>query len=56
MLIVESFSWTIVHRMLERLLAHAVRPTWNEVAAELNKELLWEFDNYTPYESSGSAV
>jgi hypothetical protein len=54
MLLVETFSWTTVRAMLDRLLAHAVRPTWNEVAAELNKELRWEYDNYTPSRSSGS--
>ena len=31
---------------LALLLAHCVRPTWEEVAAELNKELHWEFDHY----------
>jgi len=38
--------------MLERLLAHATRKTWNEVALELNKELHWEFENYKPYEEN----
>jgi hypothetical protein len=27
-------------------LAHCVRPTWEEVAAALNKEPHWEFDNF----------
>ena len=47
LLIVPSFSWQTVTRMLERLLRHASRETWQASAAELNKELLWEFDNYT---------
>jgi hypothetical protein len=25
---------------------HAARPHWNEVAAELSKELHWEFEDY----------
>lgn len=45
-LIVTSFSWVSVKRSVNRLLANASRSTWAEVASELNKELLWEFDNY----------
>jgi len=47
-LIVESFSWADVERSINRLLAHAARDTWQEVAHALNKELLWEFDGYQP--------
>ncbi len=47
LLIMPSFSWQAVTRMLERLLRHASRESWQASAAELNKELLWEFDNYT---------
>jgi len=32
--------------VLALLLAQCVRPTWEEVAVELNKELHWEFDNH----------
>ena len=56
LLIVDSFSWATARRMLDRLIAHAARPSWQEVAAELNKELWWEFENYTPHKESGSAV
>ena len=49
LLIVEQFSWPAVERALERLLAHAHRNTWAEVAAVLNHELLWEYDNYQPF-------
>src|SRR5688572_11497123 len=46
LLIVPTFSWLAVTRLLDRLLRHASRETWQASAAELNKELLWEFDNY----------
>jgi Immunity protein 8 len=49
LLIVEEFSWPAVERALERLLAHAHRNTWAEVAAILNHELQWEYDNYQPF-------
>jgi hypothetical protein len=45
-LIVPTFSWQAVTRMLDRLLRHASRTDWHASATELNKELLWEFDNY----------
>jgi len=47
-LIVDEFSWPTIERAIERLLAHAHRNTWAEVAAVLNHELHWEFDNYQP--------
>jgi Immunity protein 8 len=46
LLIVTSFSWEIVDLALARLLAHASRDSWHEVAQELNKNLYWEFENY----------
>jgi len=49
LLIVEQFSWQAVERALERLLAHAHRKTWAEVAAVLNHEIQWEYDNYQPF-------
>ena len=49
-LIVERFSWDEVEVSLEKLLSHCRRETWAEVARELNKELLWEFDNYQEQE------
>jgi Immunity protein 8 len=47
-LIVPEFSWQTVERAVERLLMHADRPTWAEAAAELTKEMRWEFEHYTP--------
>ena len=47
-LIVDEFSWAAVDRSLERLCLHAWRPSWTESAAELSKELHWEFENYAP--------
>src|ERR1043166_4165238 len=49
LLIVESFSWAGVERALERLLARAHRKTWAEVAAVLNHDLQWEYNNYQPF-------
>ena len=49
-LIVESFSWAVVERAIHRLLAHCARDTWLEVAQALNQELLWEYDNYRPFD------
>ena len=48
-LIVSSFSWPAIEHSVNRLLAHAARNTWREVAQALNKELLWEFDNYQSF-------
>jgi len=45
-LILASFSWVEVQRMVDRLISHSSRPTWPETAALLSKELLWEFDGY----------
>lgn len=56
LLVVATFSWATVERMVERLLAHASAATWHEVAAKLNLELLWEFDNYTPSKEAVRAV
>ncbi len=47
-LIVPIFDWAVVVQAVAQLLAHCARPTWGEVVAELNKELLWEFDGYKP--------
>jgi hypothetical protein len=47
-LIVDQFSWSAIDQALEKLCLHAWRSTWHEVAQELNKELHWEFENYTP--------
>ena len=49
--IVQAFSMEAVEDALEGLLAHCHRETWQEVAQALNKELLWEFDNYQEYKS-----
>jgi len=47
-LIVAAFDWSAVAEAVAKLLAQCARPTWGEVVAELNKELLWEFDGYKP--------
>ena len=45
-LVLTTFRWEAVESSVAKLLRHAVRETWSEVAAELNKELHWEFENY----------
>ena len=47
-LMVDQFSWSAVDGALEKLCLHAWRATWAESAAELAKELHWEFEHYTP--------
>jgi hypothetical protein len=47
--ITQAFSWSEVERVVRRLLAGAARESWQEVAQELNKSMLWEFDGYQPY-------
>ena len=46
LLLVQVFSWQDIDRSLERLLSHAHRNTWPEVAAVLNQQMGWEFENY----------
>jgi len=46
LLVVPEFSWPTVQSAVERLLTQVMRPTWSEVAAELNKVLCWQFDDY----------
>jgi hypothetical protein len=46
LLVVSKFSWPTIHSAVERLLIRCVRATWPEVAGEINKVLLWQFDNY----------
>lgn len=41
-LIIPVFDWALVIQAVALLLARCVRPTWDEVAAELNRELRWE--------------
>lgn len=41
-LILAEFQWTIVQHALARLLADCARPTWDEAATELAKQLRWQ--------------
>lgn len=43
-LFVDAFDWPTVVQAIALLMAQCARPTWEEVAAELNKQLHWEFD------------
>ena len=45
-LIIPLFDWAVVAQSVAALLVRCARPTWEEVAAELNKEMLWEFDRH----------
>jgi hypothetical protein len=47
MVVLDRFSWQAVESTLQKLLMHCYRPTWEEVANQINKYLDWEFDNYT---------
>jgi hypothetical protein len=51
-LIVAAFEWPAVIQAVAELLAQCARPSWGEVVAELNKELIWDFDGYKPADSS----
>ena len=42
LLVVTTFEWAAIVQAVAELLARAARPTWEEVAVELNKELQWE--------------
>ena len=44
-LIVERFSWSAVERAVSKLLMHADRRKWKDAAAELSKEMHWEFEH-----------
>jgi len=46
LLIVESFDWAVVRRVVEERLATVAHNTWEQVGLDLNKEPLWQFDNY----------
>ena len=47
LLIVPQFTWPAVETSLQKLLMHATGPNWSAVAAELAKELHWEFEHYS---------
>jgi len=46
-LLMDSFSWSAIQYSLEQLLQHCRKETWEDVARELNKYMLWEFENYS---------
>ena len=46
--IATRFSWETAERAISKLLLHSHRSTWSEVAAELGKEMRWEFEGYAP--------
>jgi len=41
-LVVESFDWEPVVRAIAELLVKCARPSWEEVVADLNRELRWQ--------------
>lgn len=47
LLIVPQFTSPAVESSLQKLLMHATRSEWSAVAAELAKELHWEFEHYS---------
>jgi Immunity protein 8 len=44
-LIVDRFSWSAVERAVTKLLMHADRRKWRDTAAQLSKEMHWEFEH-----------
>jgi hypothetical protein len=48
-LIVDRFSWEAVEAAIAKLLLFADRPTWKESAAQLAKEMHWEFGGYSEF-------
>lgn len=50
-LFVESFDWRTVVEAIALLMAQCARPTWEEVAAELDKQLRWQFDVHRSIET-----
>lgn len=41
-LVVPIFDWNLVVRAIAELLARCSRPTWEEVVADLTRELRWD--------------
>jgi hypothetical protein len=41
-LLLPVFEWEAIKQALARLLALCARPTWEDVAAELSRELQWQ--------------
>jgi hypothetical protein len=50
-LIIPAFDWSAVAQAIAQLFARCACPTWREVKAELNKELLSDFDGPRPSDS-----
>ena len=48
-LIVDEFSWEAVESSINKLLLFADRPTWKESAAQLAKEMHWEFEGHSEF-------
>ncbi|HLS47326.1 MAG TPA: Imm8 family immunity protein [Gemmatimonadales bacterium] len=43
-LFLETFDWPVVVQAIAELMARCARPTWEEVADELTRELRWEIE------------
>jgi Immunity protein 8 len=46
LLLVRSFSWTLVRQALDQFLMHCHAEDWNGVAQKLGRHTDWEFHNY----------
>jgi phenylalanyl-tRNA synthetase beta subunit len=45
-LILENVSWSNVKSALQNLLSHCSAENWDGVAAQLSREMHWEFEDY----------
>ncbi|HEU4828668.1 MAG TPA: Imm8 family immunity protein [Gemmatimonadales bacterium] len=50
-LMMDSFDWRTVVEAIALLMAQCARPTWEEVATELDKQLRWELDVHRTFET-----
>ena len=49
LLLVESFSWSMVRAALEKVLRHCEAEDWDGIAAKIGRYLDWEFDDYVEF-------
>ena len=49
-LFLDSFDWRTVVEAIALLMAQCARPTWDEVATELDKQLRWELGVHRTFE------
>ena len=50
-LFLKQFDYPTVLREVERLCTQAEGSDWQQVAAKLGRQLRWEFEGYSPYQT-----